>query len=270
MDLFSTLERKQKFTFFNAGSENRFFLKFFFQLNTHPKYKAFGRATKPFEIIRANIILRALQNKKALDEAYLDTVKEYRKGGELLPGAEMAVEKALNEAKAKLPYLVKDGEEVYIPILPMSLNHIYNHSPLKFEEKPYRVLLGREFEAMTIDPFDAYGYALFDSYFTNLILVKKNASVAALFDYDSLSIYFVNKQGRLDTKIALFDRQLSKRNTNHMMERIQPVVDAYYRDDVEGLKQILVQNELISSSLMYRLSQHEMRVYAKADRLIEQ
>lgn len=269
MDLFATLLKKQKFTFFNSGYENRFFLANSSILNMYPSYRSFVRAQQPFDIIRANIVIRALQNKKTLDDLYASVTRPYRKNGELRHEGEVAVRKAFLAAQERMSYVLVGEDKVYIPVLPISLNEIYTKNPVKFEEKALGILQQEGFDAVAIDPFDAYGYPLFDSYFTNWIRVKSNASTAAFFDYDSLSIYIVNKQGRLDVQIALFDRQIGKRNTNHMMERILPVVDAYFRDDYEGLVKSLVDNQLVSSSLMYKVSSHEKRVLAKLERKVE-
>ena len=266
MKLFETLEKKQKFSFFNAGAENRFFLSTSGVLTSIPEFKPLSRAQKPFDIIRANIVSRSLLNKRAIDEAYLTTSRQFRKNGELTHEGEVAVKKAVASAKQGMPFLELEDEKIFVPVLPRSLNRVYDTQVLRFEEKPFKPLLGPNADALLIDPFDAYGWPLFDSYFTNLIFIRNSGRTAAFFDYDSLSIYFIGYQGRLDAKISLFDRYIGKRNTNHMMERITPVVDAFFRDDREGLLQTLVQNQLISSRLAYKLSSDEKRFSAKLDK----
>ncbi|MCR5348838.1 MAG: hypothetical protein K6E59_04445 [Bacilli bacterium] len=266
MNLFDTMERKQKFTFFNSGAENRFFLSTSRVLTGFTMYKGMAKAQKPFDIIRANIVIRSLANKKTLDEVYLTTVRNFRKNGELRHDGEVAVKKAIAFAKQGMPFLEIGEEKVFVPTYPKSLNRIYDKDILKLEEKPFKPMLGNGSEALCIDPFDTYGWKLFDSYFTNLILVRQAGKTAAFFDYDSLTIYFVNYQGRLDAQICLFDRRIGKRNTNHMMERITPVVDAYFRDDRDALLQNLVQNQLISGSLVYRLSSDEKKHFARIER----
>ena len=266
MDLFDKLERKQKYTFFDNGSEKKFFLSHNSILNPIPPLKRYSRAEDPFEIIRANIIIRAVLNKKKLDETYLEVTRLYRKGGELRHEGEAAVKKAIKAAKSGLPCLPLEGEDIFVPILSRSVNEIYDKNILKFELPQYRMLLGNNYEALLVDPFDSYRGDLFDSNFTNLILVRKSGNTWAFFDYDSLSIYFVTSQGRLESRICLFDRHIGVRNTNHMMERIQPVVDAYLRDDRDGLYKALVDNQLISSRLIYKISTDEKRYFAKLEK----
>lgn len=269
MKLFETLEKKQQFTDFDAGAENRFFISRSATLNSSETFHNLSRAQKPFDIIRANIVIRAFLNKKKLEEVYHATSRIYRKNGKINPEGEIAIRKAMDEVKVSLPYLKVGHEYIYVPVLSKSLNLIYDKDILRFEEKPVRTLLGAGFETVLVDPFDTYGWKIFDSYFTNLIKVKEVRGTAAFFDYDSLSIYIVNSQGRLDVKISLFDRALGKHSTNHMMERVLPVVDAYFRDDREGLMKKLVENQLISSSLIYKISSDEKKLFSNIERQIE-
>ena len=266
MELFATLEKKQRFTFFNGSDENRFFVSHMGLLSLIPGGKALSRAEKPFDVIRANICIRAIMNKMKLDEAYRSAARPLRVDGALDHDGEVAVRKAVEEAKKGLPFLSHGEDKIFVPILPRSLNLVYDRNIIRLEEKPMKALLEHGYDAMIVDPFDTYGPALFDSYFTRLMKVGEAEGTVAFFDYDSLSIYFVNKQGRLDVAICLFDRGIKKRNLNHMMERIHPVVDAYFRDDREELKNILVQNQLISSSLMYRINSDEHLFNSNLDR----
>lgn len=268
MDLFETLSKKQRFTLFNAGAENRFFLDHSSLLASTPTFKRFSRAQAPFDIVRANIILRSLLNKRKIDDVYISASRAYRKNGEIRHDDEAKIKEIVNAAKKDLPCLeLEGGEKIYIPILPKSLNQAYDTHLMRFEQKAYKALQDSNFDMLVVDPFDTYGYALFDSYFTNWILIRASGDCAAFFDYDSLSIYFINNQGRLNAKIALFDRGIKKRYTNHMMERITPVIDAYFRDDREGLYRVLVDNQLISSKLIYKIKSDEQKVFAKMDRL---
>ena len=269
MQLFQTLERKQRFTFFNSGSENRFFLARTSVLNSVPGFHELTMASKPFDVIRANIVIRALINKRALDQAYITTARQYRKDGEIPHDGEIAIKKAVEAVKKDLPYLELGEDKIYIPILPRSINTIYDRRIMRLEEKPMKALLGERFDVMVVDPFITYGAELFNSYFTNLIRVAEHDGVVAYFDYDSLAIYFVNKSGYLDVNICLFDRGIGRRNLNHMLERITPVIDAYFRDDREGLMESLVQNQLISSSLIYKINSKEIRFNERLEREIE-
>ncbi len=113
---------------------------------------------------------------------------------------------------------------------------------------PYKKLL-KDYEAALIDPFDYYGAALYDSYFTKLVILRKTKNSMAAYDYDAECIYFINEEGRLDAKIALFDKGLTKPLKNHMIPRIQKVVDAYYENDRDKMLNVLLKEKLISDAL---------------------
>ena len=63
----------------------------------------------------------------------------------------------------------------------------------------------------------------------------------------------INDQGRLDSKICLFDREIKTPVKTHMVKRIEAVADAYLANDKNALIQALVQGNLISSSLMHEI-----------------
>ena len=65
------------------------------------------------------------------------------------------------------------------------------------------------------------------------------------------TIYIINEQGRLDCKITLFDRFIRKPNYNHMLERIRPVVDAYYSYDKKLFLDEMKKQEFISPHIYY-------------------
>ena len=80
--------------------------------------------------------------------------------------------------------------------------------------------------------------------------IKNADKETAYFHYDTNTIYFINDQGRLDTSIVLFDRYLRHPNYSHMLERIKPVVDAYFAFDREALIKALHENGFISNTLL--------------------
>ena len=64
MNLYQVLEQNQRFKGFVDSDENLFFLKNRLVLERFPMYKHLALANSDFEIIRANIIIRAIKNKK--------------------------------------------------------------------------------------------------------------------------------------------------------------------------------------------------------------
>ena len=249
MSLFEQLAKNQKKTGFGSSMQTQFFLANRVLLDQVPLFSRFMKATEPFDVIRANIIIQAILNKRSVEEAY-SSLKKETKGN--------VDKRRMEEVLKNLPYHVVEEEKVYLPIFPVSLNRIYSRDYYKLSKAPYETMLHR-FEAVVVDPFDTYGCDLYNSYFTKMILVEKNRSGSAYFDYDSDAIYFVNRQGRLDAKICLFDKYLVNQNRNHMLKRITPIVEAYYKDSKEDVERLLVENKLVSSKLIYKIKSDENR-----------
>ena len=80
--------------------------------------------------------------------------------------------------------------------------------------------------------------------------MSPDSKEAAYFHYDTNTIYFVNDQGRLDRRIILFDRYLKSITTSHMLEKIQPVVEAYFNHDKEAFLDNLYKGKFISYKML--------------------
>lgn len=263
MDLFATLEKKQRKTHFQRSEEMAFYLANGGVLVDYPIFSCYRKAETPFQIQRANIVLRSLQAKQVID----DGVREAKAkcGGANKGNAPQIFEETMTPILKKLPYHIHEGEKIYIPFFSKSINRLYASEWIKLISSPYKRFL-KNFDSILIDPFDYYGDDLFESLFTKLIRVKKTEEGSAFYDYDTFTIYFVNKQGRLDCKCCLFDRYLKDHNRNHMMIRIQPVVDAYYQGNAEEMKSFLVKNKLISSKLIYKINYDEAVTFSKIEK----
>ena len=260
MDLFEKLRAKRLYNPFNMSEEMRYYLENVSKLSGFDAFKPLVKASRSFDVIRANVILRGLSNKETLESAYRKAIR--KEGGQQDP----SVVKAMYESElAKLPYYEADGERIWMPFFPRSLNSVYGGDPAKLEDHPYKMLL-RNYRYATVDPFDYYGPDLFDSLFTKLIKVASHKGNRAYFDYDSYEVYFVNEQGRLDADLVLFDRYIGRPSYNHMLDRIEGAVEAYYKDDKKAFIKSLVDNKLISSSLIYKITYDENEFNEQLDR----
>ena len=257
MDFFKTLEKYQHATPFIRCSEMHFYLDNVGLLNGLPQFKGFLKSEAPFDVIRANIILRGIQNKQMIQAA----LAKVEKSGEAQTIEEIA--EKMDPFLETLPYLRLGKNRIFIPIFPPSINRLYDGDYEKFEEKPYNSLLKGYAEALAIDPFDAYGVALYDSYFTKLIPIAKNEKETVFLDFDSHSLFCVTRHGRLNVRIALFDRYLRKPYLNHMLERVAPVANAYLNDERETMIDALVENGLISRKLIFKIYAEERKVFGK-------
>ena len=263
MELFEVLKKKQRFTDFNSSKEYRFFLDNVGTLQKVGFFSRFVKAEDPFEVIRANIIIRAIQNKETLDQIYSGLHRSLKKDEKA--SALEAATKRIEDVRKDLPYIKEGNNRIFIPILPRAVNAIYSGDIWKLEEKPYKSLIGEAvYDALICDPFDTYGDAVFNSRFTNLIPLGKNEQTAAFYSYDSVTVYFVNrKQGRLEVELCLFDRGITRRYFNHMIERLTPVVNDYLSGDKESMKKHLVENQLVSSKLIFKNSSDENMAFLR-------
>ena len=245
MHLFELLETKQKpRRGFESGEEFNFFIAHRFLLGKFNKFSfLYDSEGNDFDVMRANIIIYGLLNKQTI-EMEVKSLKEY--GQDKNP---KAFNDALKERLLDLPYFAEKGLKVFIPFFPRALNEIYTNEPLKLLQEPYNNL-EIDFENSSIDPFDVYGAELFNSLYTKLVKVGTNGKDVAYFHYDNNTIYIVNDQGRLDLRSVLFDKYLHRPTTNHMLERITPVVERYFADDRQGFIQALFDNKFISSHMM--------------------
>ena len=231
---------------FIKSEEYRFFLDNRHLLTKIPRFlNMYDLESDSFEVMRANIILFAYLNKLKLEEEvqnlgnYINANKKNHSN----------FLKSFHEIISELPYYQEDKEKIYIPFFTRSLNQIYINDPEKLLTYPYNGLKDN-FKETVIDPFDTYGAELYNSHFSRLVKIKSDDKETAYFHYDTNTIYFVNEQGRLDTSIVLFDRYIRHPNYSHMLERIKPVVDAYFNFDRDGLIRALHENGFISNTLL--------------------
>lgn len=203
-----------------------------------------------FRIIRANIIIHGLINKAIIEQEVKNLVK-YTESHEILTHEDFV--ETLKQRIVTRPYLEEKEGRVYIPFFPKSINSLYLNEPEKLNEYPYTDLL-KAFSGLVIDPFDTYGSELYNTHFTRLVKIASHENVAAFFHYDTFTIYIINDQGRLDSKIVLFDRYMKKIVTTHMLERIKPVVKAYFENNAEKFIKSLEENGFISSKLLFKIT----------------
>lgn len=240
----TAFEKSEEFSFF---MENRHFL------TKIPRFTQFYEANDPFEVMRANVILYAYLNKLNMENE-VENLKEYINTNTKTNHA--AFTKSYREIISEQPYYQEGQKKIYIPFFTRSLNQIYFDEPERLLTSPYAGLK-TNFQDTVIDPFDTYGCELYNSHFSRLVKVMQGDKEAAFFHYDTNTIYFVNDQGRLDAKIVLFDRFLLNPSYSHMLERIKPVVEAYFNFNREGMISALFENGFISTHLLRLIRFHD-------------
>ena len=248
--IYSLMEKYQmkRKTFFNS-EEYIFFLDNRELLTANKRFAfLYDFEDDDFGVMRANIIIYSYMNKKTMTKEIYSFKKQLREGVDVDISN---LQKAMKE-RIKSLYFYNDGNmKIYLPFFPKAINSMYINNPEKLLVEPYDSL-NTSFARSMIDPFDTYGYHLYNSSFTRLVLVKesKDKKEAAFFHYDTNTIYFINDEGRLDNKLVLFDKFLSHKNTSHILERIEGVIDAYFSFDRSKMIDELHDNKFISGRLM--------------------
>ena len=235
-----TFEQSEEFHFF---IENRHILMHL------PQFMHFyDIENDPFQVMRANIILQAYINKSKMEEEVDSLSKYFNDNANFV--------KSFHEIISELPYYQENNDKIYIPFFSRDLNQIYLNEPEKLLTSSYNGLK-EDFKGTLVDPFDTYGSELYNSHFSRLVKIKTVDKETAFFHYDTNTIYFVNEQGRLAAGIVLFDRYIRHPSYSHMLERIKPVVDAYFAFDREGLIDALFTNGFISNRLLHLIKFHD-------------
>lgn len=248
-DIYSQLaSRAKKRKTFEVSEEFRFYAENRHLLDKLNKFSFINESNDDFSIIRTNILLKSLVNKEII-ESEINSLSEYIKEGRKVDNQKFL--STIREKTLDLPYYNDGKNKLYILFFSRAINQIYSKESHKLLEYPYSELL-LNFKDSMIDPFDLYGYQIYNSYFTRLVMVgeSEDKKEAAFFHYDTNTIYFINDQGRLDKKLVLFDKYIKRPTTSHMLERIKPVVDAYFAFDREAFITALHKGHFISNKFL--------------------
>lgn len=255
-NIFKMLKSK-KIHIYSDTEEYKFFAKNSQLLH---KYLSFYKLRSfddiSFKIIQANIIIKAIMNKKLIEEN-INSID---------------IDNINNEVKEILdnnlaPYFELEGSKIYIPIYSRGLNYIYVDEPVKLLSYPY-VELKDEPISNCIDLFDEYNIRLYDSDFSNLIKIGTDKTSAAFYHIEFETIYIINNQGRLDVAIRLFDNGLKEHNYDDLEERLIDVVNNFYSNERKNFIKSLYMNKFISLKCYKKLSKNISLRNIKKDRLV--
>jgi hypothetical protein len=250
MDIYTLISSKaKKRKSFESTQEYKFFVENRHLLDKLNKFPYVSETqSDDFNIIRINILLKSLINKLAIEKE-VSSLGEYISNGEKVENAKFI--QTIRDKTLELPYFNDGKNKLFIPIFSRAINFIYSKETYKLLSYPYNELI-INFKDSMIDPFDLYGYEIYNSYFTRLVQVgvSSDKKEAVYFHYDTNTLYFINDQGRLDKKLVLFDKYIKRITTSHMLERIKPVVNAYFTYDREAFIKALVDGKFISMKML--------------------
>ncbi len=200
-------------------------------LSHYPDVLPFVNVRDEFRLISINIVIEAILNFNAL-QTYFTEHKTTVVGDEIKP------------------LFMFNEIPIYCPLFSVSNNLLIANG--------HGAKLSLTNDA--IDLFETYNFALFDSNLTSLVHVGGDKQTKAYYHYDFHTIYIINNQGRLDVRISLFDRFITKPDFRNVLERIKPVISAYYTGNQTAFIQSLHKEKLISTHLYSRyIQKHRKR-----------
>ncbi len=238
MTLYEYLEKNQIPTEEFLSDERAFVLENRHHLSDQPVFSRFLPIRDSFSVARAAIIIRAYMNKERLEDHWRSAV-----AGEKTP---------LEETLSALPSFFRAGERIVIPFFSPAINHLYLTEGEKLFRAPYKDAL-RRFASLTVDPFDQYGPAVFESDFSRLITVDRFNGRLASYDYAASALYLINEDGRLEVRFCLFDKGLTDPDREGLLPRLKNVARAYWNGDRATLLSVLFDNHFISEKAFLAL-----------------
>lgn len=237
--LFGILEKNRNKKVYRHSDEMEFYNKFKGMLKIHPFFSKYLECENDFDILKANIIIKSIINKEELDKIISDCyITSNQKSIDEIKGL-------IKEKISDLPYIDYDNFKVYIPFFNKTTNIVYSEDNEKMNDYPY-IDLNKKYDPFLVDPFSTYTTDIFTSLFTQLIKVDESKTSVAFYHYDFNAIFIINKQGTLDNIIYLFDKYLINPHKYNVIERIKPLVKAYYNNDLFEFVNILYKNGFVS------------------------
>ena len=246
MKLFKILEKECNKKKINRSEEYKFYNANKYELSKNSFFQEYTEASDVFDIIRANIVIWGIKNKEELDKIIDE---------EYFAVAERKVEsikQEINDRSLDLPYLKVRNIKVFIPFFNLNTNAIYSVNNEKMSEEPY-INLADNYNAFLTDPFTTYGVDIFDFLSTKLVRILESGTAVAFYHFDFNVIFIINRQGSLDNTIYLFDKRIKKPNYSHIVERIRPLIQAYFDGNLNDFIYLLYKNEFISYKVFRKI-----------------
>ncbi len=252
MRLFELLKQEQKNKRLSDSDEYAFFIANRHLLIDHNCFLDLYSLEDDFSLIKANIVIKSLQNKLAIEAQLQELGQASLAKHQRIRHHD--IRQAILAKHLDLPYLIDNETKMYVPIFNRAMNFVYTNEPDKLFDFPYDKLT-KDFTASVINPFETYNFMLFDSYFTKLIKLGSDRTSMAFYHLDFRNILLINAQGGLDVKIALFDRHLANPDYEGIIDRVLPVVAAYFSNNRDLLVTELLNKKLVSQTLIDKWTQ---------------
>lgn len=242
--LFQSWREKHRYL---KSKDGQFFTQQKHRLLKYPSFHKLFSNPSVFSMIKAVIILKGLIQKEQI-ETFLN---DYGQQSMKLYGRikhHWIRDEYLRKMKANYHFQDISDQTIILPFFNRALNFIYHQEPDKLLDYPYNQLEA-DFTTSVIDGFEQFNWLLFSSNFTSLVpLTQQDRSAKAFFEPYSKTILIINRQGRLDVSISIFDRHLKKPDGTNLPSRIDRALSAYFSGNRDAFIHQCQTEGLLSSS----------------------
>jgi hypothetical protein len=240
-NLLQTWKEKRRFL---KSKDGQFYLNQKRRLLRYPAFSYLHFSSSIFSMLRAVIILKGLQQKDKIED-YLNIqgMVSIQTHGRIKH--HLIRERFLQDLQFKYEFL-DEQQTIILPFFNRAMNFIYHREPDKLFDYPYS-RLNEDFSTSIVDAFEHYSWSLFSSSFVQLVpLQVGDRSAQAFYQPDARVVLIINKQGRLDVSISLFDSGIKRPNLHDISKRLIPALKAYFHHDRQGFIQGLLQEGFLS------------------------
>ncbi len=224
--LFPYLKYKcNKDSLLSNSSYRKYYDKNIHIISDYPELRKYEKLNDSFSLIKMNIILKGFYNKKKIENEV-----------ELYKDANLKVSSVQEMIHMRLPYMkLNSNDRIYVPFFTPIYNKPYDRNLYNLLKPPYQSLK-KDFISSIVSPFLTYGYDIFDSYFTNLILIRKSDDLlqAAFYSVELETIFIISDQGNLEEEIPLFDTNNIDFKKEGLFRRLDKLVEDYFNYDKIG------------------------------------
>jgi hypothetical protein len=234
--LFQAWIEKRRFL---QSKDGQYFLNQRRRLLRYPAFSDWFFSSTIFSMLQAVIILKGLQQKAQIDD-YLNTqgMVSMQTHGRIKH--HLVRERFLQDLQFTYHFL-DEQQRIILPFFNRAMNFIFLQEPDKLFDYPYN-RLNEDFSTSIVDAFEHYSWPLFSSNFIHLLPLDVGDKTAqAFYQADARVVLIINKQGRLDVIISLFDRGIKRINLVDIPIRLRPALTAYFHHDrlgfIHGLRQ---------------------------------
>ena len=218
----------------------------------------FNDVSTSFGLIKTVTVLQGLENKNKIENE-----------ADVFTDIELNEESKNAVIHSRLPCFEVDGVKIYVPFFTRDFNVHYDSKLDSLTRFPF-VSLKEDFESSVVDPFDTYGYALFDSEYTRLVKIAEYRQQGAVVFYHISfeTVYVINDQGSCDAAIPIFDPDLQYPNRENLFERIAQLMEFYFANDRPGFIRALNSLGLISTSLYDLIIKNSSKKMLKRQKMV--